>query len=155
MVPLTEDDVQTLIEVADFYHQSMGPMRHVVRMTTLPATRSRFRFVSEESKWLRLFTRATLDQMRATGESEHHVSVTPRSLVALWGRLLASLNSRRSRRRMSDEEALHREALARKFREAAVKLASSDPNLLRAELETRRPVERQWMLEQLADIDPQ
>jgi hypothetical protein len=148
-VELAAEDVRTLLELAGYYEKSMGPMRFIVRFTTAPEMRRRFDFLAEESKWLRLFVEDGQEKHFSHGEQRGHLDFTPTALVAFWGRLLASLNSRRSRRRLSDSEARHRETLAATLGEVAQRLAEDDPQTLKAALATRRSVEQEWMRERL------
>jgi hypothetical protein len=111
--------------------------------------RVRLRFVSEESKWLKRLVVATRNDMRAAGAVDWDVTFTDRALVAFWGRLLASLNTPRSRRRLSRAEVERRQALAAKFEKAAGTLAGRNRVQLETELQTRRPVEEIWMRDRL------
>lgn len=124
-------------------------MRYVVWLTASSEVRSKYRFVSEESRWLKRFAQAVREDMDAAPQDSITVSLTPRSLVAFWGRLLASLNSRRSRRRLSDEEVRRREELAAKLEEAARSFATLHPAMLEEEMGTRRPAEGAWMRSKL------
>jgi hypothetical protein len=87
--------------------------------------------------------------MRAAGPTDWDVTTTYRALIAFWGRLLASLNTPRSRRRLSQAEVERRQALAAKLEEAADNLARRNRARLEAELQTRRPVEEIWMRDRL------
>jgi hypothetical protein len=82
-------------------------------------------------------------------QDARQVELTPRTLVAFWGRVLASLNTRRSRRRLSEAAVAEREVLANKLAEAAEQLARTELPLLQQELATRRQVEADWMEERL------
>ncbi len=149
IVLLSAQEVRTLVRIADYYFRSMGPFRHVVRLTARSELRQRYSFMAEESLWLRRFAEATEREMQSKDAHEWRTPFTLRSLLAFWGRLLASLNSRRSRRKLTEGEIAQREALAAKLRDAAAEVARSRPTLFATELETRRAVESDWMRRQL------
>jgi hypothetical protein len=149
LVDLSIGELETLGAVANYYEKSMGPMRYLVRLTASSEVKTKLRFVTEESLWLRRFSEATYQDMQAAGQENAQIALTPRALIAFWGRLLASLNSRRSRRRLSAEQVKEREGLAQKLQDAACLLSERDPDLLEQELRTRRPVEAAWMREKL------
>ena len=138
-------EVQLLVRVATHYQAAMGPMRFLVRLTASSEVKSKYRFVTEESKWLKQFAEATHRQMEADGVSSARVSFTLAALIAFWGRLLTQLNSRRSRRRMSQEQVREREELAAKLQVAAADLCKINPEAVAQVLETRRPTEAEWM----------
>jgi hypothetical protein len=143
------DEVALLVRIADYHLKSMGLMRYLVRLTASGEVRSKYRFVAEESRWLKRFAETVRDDMEAGGQDSAPVEFTPRSLVAFWGRLLASLNSRRSRRRLSAEEIRRREELAARLEEVARLLWLRYPGRLEDELGTRRPAEAGWMRSKL------
>jgi hypothetical protein len=146
-VTLTREQVDDLVRLASYYQRSMGVMRHVVRLTSPGPIRRRFRFVAEESRYLQAFAEAVRAEM--TNDSDP-TELTPRSLVAFWGRALSSLNSKRSRRRMSAEEIGRREALADTLRRSTERLWLNEPALVESEIATRRAPEAAWMREQLS-----
>ncbi len=148
-ITLTAAEVQTLTAVADYYARSMGPMRHIVRLTTSREMRRRFGFVAEESMWLSRFAQAVQSDMVSAGADAWQADFTPRTLVAFWGRLLSSLASSRSRRKLSASEIARRETLGATLRTAVLELSKQQPELVRAEVQTRRTVEQEWMREQL------
>jgi hypothetical protein len=127
----------------------MGPMRLLVRLTASAEIKSKYRFVMEESKWLKQFAQATHEQMKADGVSSVRVSFTPAALIAFWGRLLTQLNSRRSRRRMSQDQVRERDVLSAKLQAAAADLCKVSPDAVAQALNTRRPTEAEWMRVQL------
>lgn len=145
-VTLTAEEIEDLAQLAAYYQRSMGFMRHVVRLTSPGPIRQRFDFVAEESRWLGAFVESVRDQ-GADGTRE--VAFTPRSLVAFWGRALSSLNSKRSRRRLSAAQLAAREVLAGKLGRATEKLWLRDPGIVAGEIATRRAPEAGWMREQL------
>ena len=149
VVNLSRREVELLAVLAPYYEKAMGPMRHVVRLTSSRETRERFRFVGEESRWLRRFAEATLQDMRSRNQETADVALTVAALIAFWGRILASLNSHRSRRRLSAEAIAERETLAAKLARSARQLWRETPEIVETELSTRRPAERAWMLETL------
>ena len=144
-VNLTTDEVDTLVLIADYYQKAMGPMRHIVRLTVTGDVRAKYRFISEESKWLKRFAEGQRKDMEEARTMRSEVALTSRALVAFWGRLLTSLNSRRSRRRLSPEELRRREELAAKLEEAARSLERRHPGALQKELLTRRELEAEWI----------
>jgi nitroreductase len=143
---LTLDEVETLLQVARHYEQVMGLMRHVVAFTAPPRTRQKYRFIVLESEALFCFAQETLQRMQAAHTTETTVVLTARMIVAFWGRLLANLRTRRSRRRLKPVEVARREALAMKLETAARALWERDRESLRYEIATRRPIEAGWML---------
>lgn len=149
VVELSREDVQTLAALAHFYDRSLRPVRLFIRITSGRDMRRRIRFVAEESNWLEQFARAAQDEMAAAGAQSHGVRLTVRSLIAFWGRVLASLNTPRSRRKLSEAQIEERERLALKLEEAAARLAGRDRAALHRELDTRRPVEAGWIRERL------
>ena len=148
-IELTADEVNLLVRIADFHLKAMGLMRYVVWLTASSEVRSKYRFVAEESRWLKRFAEAVREDMAEEGRDQANVAFTPRSLVAFWGRLLASLNSRRSRRRLSEAEVQRREELATKLETAVRTFGQHHPTLLEEELQTRRPAEGAWMRSRL------
>lgn len=107
--------------------------------------RAKARFVQEEAYWLRRFAEAQQDRMESQGAAESDVDFTPRTLVAFYGRTLASLNVPRTRRRMSPDKIAVREELAEKLRAALAKLCSTDQTVVEADVRTRRLREREWI----------
>lgn len=145
-VSLTNAEIEDLLQLAGYYERSMGVMRHVVRLTSSRPIRQRFDFVAEESRLLRAFAQSLRDN---EPDGSHEVAFTPRSLVAFWGRALSSLNSKRSRRRMSAERLAGRQLLAEKLGRGVEKLWLRDPATVAREMSTRRAPEVAWMREQL------
>lgn len=148
-VHLDLEDVQTLRDLAHYYERSMGRFRLIVRATSRAEVRSRFRFVAQESEVLQEYADALLREMTEQQLESMAVELAPRALVAFWGRILASLGSRRSRRRLSSAEIERREALSEKLAEAAARANKRDRAALERELATRRPIEATWIRERL------
>jgi hypothetical protein len=146
-VEITLADLDTLISISHYYEKSFGRFRHVVRLTSGREMRARYRFMYEESGWLDKFARSTRERAETQLDELVAVSFTPVALVAFWGRLLASLNSRHSRRKISAEEIQARGELARKLGSAATAMLS--PAELEELLATRRPIEASWMRTEL------
>lgn len=144
-VRLARRDLETLLSLAHYYERSLGPMRHLVRLTGSRETRQRFRYVAEEGKWVQRFIESALRDMKPGPEAMAQVHFTLRTLVACWGRILATLNTRRARRKLSAEDVAQREALEERLREALRPRYQRDRTLVEAELATRRPVEVEWM----------
>ncbi len=149
ILQLNPQEAKLLVHVATHYQRAMGPMRFLVRLTAPAEIKAKYRFVSEESRWLKRFAQATYDQMQADRAETADVSFTPSALIAFWGRLLTSLNSRRSRRRMSHDQVRAREGLAAKVQEAALSLWKESPEIVDQVLETRRPTEAEWIRQRL------
>lgn len=143
---LTAGEIDDLAALAGYYERSMGMMRHVVRFTSPGPIRRRFQFVAEESRWLRAFAESL---QSAPAESRREVEFTPRALVAFWGRALSSLQSKRSRRRMSPGAIAARQVLSDKLGRAAAELWLRDPATLSREVGTRRAPEAEWMRRQI------
>jgi hypothetical protein len=149
-VPLSLDEVATLILLSSYYGRTLGSVRRVIQLVSPGEMRAKARFVHEETYWLRRFAEAQRDRMSSREDAESTVEFTPRSLVAFYGRTLASLNVPRTRRRLSPAQIEAREALAEKFRTALETLCSSDGSVVEEELQTRRLRERQWIAEALS-----
>lgn len=132
--------------LADLAHvyERLGPFRAVVRVTSGPETRRRFRFVADESMLLQRLMERTAAEMRG---DLAEVPLTPRALIALWGRVLTGLQKKR---RGPDTETLARRALLDdKLSAAARALGARDPEALEREIRTRRLPEVEWMRERL------
>ena len=150
-VVLSLDDVVMLVGLSSYHGPVMGSMRRVIQFASRGEMRAKARFIQEESYWLRRFAKATRDRMVADGTTVSPVSFTPRTLVAFYGRALATLNVPRTRRRLSPSALQRWEALADTLGNALQSLYSTDPALVLTELETRRPSEHQWIEERLSD----
>lgn len=144
-------DIETLAQLANYYQKSMGVMRHMVRLTTAPNVRRRFRFVAQESAVLEQFISAVRHEQFAPGIPRASVAFTPAALVAFWGRLLSSLHSKRSRRKLSEAEIAHREQLAASFESTVRRLQQRSPELVEKHLLTRRVDEQSWMRSRLQE----
>lgn len=148
-IELTRNEVWTLRNLAHYYERSMGPFRFIIRATSRSEIRRRLRFVADESAVLSDFAEATHREMVNRELDEMAVAMTPRTLVAFWGRVLASLNTRRSRRHLSQTQIEQREVLAGKLADSALLLSRRNPNLFEEEIATRRPREVDWMRDQM------
>jgi hypothetical protein len=148
-IELTSEDLRILVAVSDLYQRSMGPMRHLVRLTASGEMRGRLRFVAEESAILQRFAAAMLADAEAGGKERARVPFTVPAAIAFWGRLLASLQSSRSRRRLTADEIQRREALAQKLEDVVRRLRAANMRAVDAEIATRRPVEQDWMRSRL------
>lgn len=146
---MTRDEVADLMALARHYEKTMGISRHFVRFASGTEMRSRFHFVVEESKVLEQFASATLAGMDASDDEIREVGITPRALIAFWGRALSSLDSSRSRRKLSPSRLTLRTGLEEKLREAVTRLHREVPVQIDAEIETRRTREATWMKERL------
>ena len=141
---VSTEDVDVLRRVANHY-LSMRPLRSLIALTGPGEIRARYRFIRDESKLLQRFASTTLHSMRAAGEKERAVRFTARALVAYWGRLLASLNTPRSRRKLSVAEIERRERVSAILQSGLRSLLPRHRALILAELRTRRPAEEAWM----------
>ena len=149
VVALSPSEVELLVTLAHYYEKRMGPMRFVVAALSGPEMRRRFRFVSEEGKWLERFARATQEAYGESSADAMNVSFTPRSAVAYWGRLLATLNTPRVRRRLSPTEIARREHLEGKLAGAVLRLYGKHREEIEEEVGMRRVPEQTWMRERL------
>jgi hypothetical protein len=149
-VHLLLDEVSTLIRLSRYYGRTLGVVRRAIQIGSRGEMRAKANFVQEEAYWLRRFAEAQRDRMESEGLAESIVAFTPRSLVAFYGRTLASLNVPRARRRLSPEKIQAREALAEKLRSALAAVYSSDRAMVEADIHTRRLREQQWINEGLA-----
>lgn len=139
---LTPGEIDQLLALAHFYEKNMGRMRHIIRLTASREVRSKLHFIQEESLWLE---RLAADLSDEAPERESRVHLKLRAFVAFWGRVLASLNTRRSRRKLKGDTLVEREELAAKFGVAARRLQLTDGAALEREMQTRRPREVGWM----------
>jgi hypothetical protein len=148
-VQLSRRDLDTLVRVADLY-MTIRPIRFLVRFAAPRSIRSRLRYVSDESKWLKRLAREIRTNMRVGGDPEREVPLTIPVLVGFWGRLLASVNTPRTRRRLSKSELQVRKTLILRFQEALSSLLRRHRRAVEDQLRTRRPAEEIWMRERLA-----
>ncbi len=154
-IGLSRSEIELLVKLAHFYERSMGPMRYLVRLTAGSEVRAKYRFIAQESRWLERFIASGLSEQSTTSQKEIDLEFSYRAVIAFWGRVLSSLNSRRSRRRLKGQRRIEREELERKFRRTAREIERASPGQLEREFETRRPVEVDWMREALADAEPE
>lgn len=148
-IELTEEEASVLVRVATYHQKAIGPVRFLVQLVAPQEIRGKYHFVKEESKLLKQFARTARDSISQSPQGSEPTSFTPRTLVAFWGRILASLNTERSRRRLSKTEILRREGLALKLEGIAQSIWHENRRLLEQELATRRPVEAEWMRQKL------
>lgn len=142
---VTLEDLDILDRVAHHYESVMGVTRHIVAFTARRPVREKYRFIVAESEWLSNFVRDVRVRAVAEDRSEIALTLTPRLLVAFWGRLLANLDSRRARRRLSSSDIERREVLRAVCENAARTLWAQDRDLMRTEIATRRAREAEWM----------
>jgi len=136
---LSAGDIDQLVGVAHFYERNMGVMRHLIRLTASREVRRKLRFIQEESWWLEHLAIDLRDEMGgATLDAEFKLP----AFVAFWGRILASLNTKRARRKLKGDALPKREALAAKFAAAAREVRPAE---LDRAFRTRRPSEVEWM----------
>lgn len=146
VITLTGPEKETLRNLADYHLRAMGPMRHLVRLTSRREVRQRLGYLTQESMYLRLFMEGELQKEAGEGP----VMFTIPALVAFWGRVLSSLNTRRSRRKLKPSEVERREELSRRFAAVARQLSPHERASFDQELDTRRPREIQWITLELA-----
>ena len=149
-IELTREEVADLVRLARHYEKTMGVSRFFVRFISGAEMKSRFRFVEEESAVLEQFARSVLTNMEGKGQDSRKVTITPRALLAFWGRALSSLQSSRSRRRLSPARLALRTTLEGKLQDAVTALHRESPAVVDAEVSTRRERETRWMQERLA-----
>lgn len=147
-VRLSQRDLDSLVRVSDLY-MSAKPFRLIVRVTAPRQIRARFRFVGDESKWLKRLAKETRAGMREDGVEERDVLLTIPALIGYWGRLLASLNTKRHRRRLTRSEYEARQAMVPRFQQALESLLERHRAHIEEQIATRRPVEEIWMRERL------
>jgi hypothetical protein len=148
-IEFTRDEVADLVALARHYERTMGVSRHFVRFASGTEMRNRFQFVAEESKVLEQFASAMLTAMDESGDVNREIQITPRALIAFWGRALSSLDSSRSRRKLSPSRLELRMDVERKLQDAVTHLHRENPGLVEAEIATRRSREAVWMNERL------
>lgn len=111
--------------------------------------RSKLQFMTDESKVLRSFAETMHERMASGGQERAVIGFTLRALVAFWGRLLASLNSPRSRRKLRPEEIARREALSARIQAMIADTQVSHSQDVEIELGLRRTSEQIWMRDAL------
>ncbi len=146
---LTAHELALLIKLANYYEKAMGPTRHLVRLTAPKEVKLKYRFLKEESEWLRLFAESARDRLRDSGADEIPVAFTVRAVVAFWGRILSNLNSTRSRRRLARDAVQARERMAVRLQQTVVELSATHPDLIAQEILSRRSREVPWMQQAL------
>jgi hypothetical protein len=148
-VDLTRAEIELLGQISHFYERNFGPFRHIVRLTASSDIRKKYRFMADESAWLAECAASLKDSIRESGREPAEIQLTSSAIIAFWGRILASLHSRRARRKLSASAVAAREQLAQKLCLAAKHLLPRSANKLESDLRTRRPIEAAWMRVQL------
>ncbi len=148
MLRLSQDEIDILIKLSAYYGRVLSSIRRLIEVCSTGEMREKARFVREESYWLRQFTKSSRDSTKERADCAE-VKCTARTLVALYGRLLANLNVPRTRRRLSGQQIEAREVLGEKMLRALVALQTKDNELVRREIATRRPRENAWITEKL------
>ncbi len=146
---MTAPEINLLIKLANYYEKAMGPTRHLVRLTAPKEVKLKYRFLKEESEWLRLFAESAQERLRDSGADEIPVAFTVRAVVAFWGRILSNLNSTRSRRRLGRDAIQARERMAGRLQQTLVELRTTHPDLIAQEILSRRSREVPWMQQAL------
>ena len=62
-VGISPEEAHAMVELAMYYHRSMGFTRHLVGMTAGAVMRSKYRFIAQESTVLKEFAQATAAQL--------------------------------------------------------------------------------------------
>lgn len=153
VIVLTVNQAGALEQIASQYEKNWGMMRHVVRLSSGREMRRKYGFIAAESAILRRFAEDAARQASTSGQESSGITFTLRAVIALWGRLLAGLHSKRTRRRLSVAHLVLREEIGAKFREAIKEASCQDPALIENELSTRRPSEAEWMRQALRTGD--
>jgi hypothetical protein len=152
-IELDKEEASVLVRVATYHQKAIGPVRFLVQLVAPEEIRDKYTFVKEETKVLKQFAREARDSISRSQQEREPISFTPRTLVAFWGRMLASLKTKRSRRKLSMLEIERREALARRLEAIAGSIWQDNRKVLEQELATRRLVEAEWMRERLEARD--
>lgn len=142
-------EVRVLERIARFHEKSMGPTRWFVRLTAPAEVKEKYRFIVQEGKWLERFAASTKEKLVDRENVETVAEFTPRALVAFWGRLLASLNSPRARRKLKQHDIALYERMARRFERVVADERTRWGQLIDDEIGTRRLREQGWMIEAL------
>lgn len=150
-VELSVAELATLERLSSYYGRTLSPVRRVIQLMSGGEMRAKVRFVEEETYWLRRFAAAQRAEMEERGDLSGPVELTPRTLVAYYGRTLGTLRLPRSRRRLSPQAVREREQLAAKLHAAVAALHLAAPDLVRTEIESRRLREREWIEDALRE----
>jgi hypothetical protein len=148
---LSDDDLARLARLAPYYEKALGPMRHVVMLTARGDIRKRYTFIREERHWLETVV-SELQQERVSGTGNTgSVRLPSRTVIAFWGRAIACLTTRRSRRKLDSDEIAAMERLESTLRMAAQRLLAQDAAAVERDLSTRRASEIKLMRAALYD----
>lgn len=146
---LSDVEVRVLEQIAHFHEKSLGPTRWFVRLTAPADVKEKYRFIVQEGKWLERFAASTRGKLVDSENDETVAEFTPRALVAFWGRLLASLNSPRARRKLKQHDIAVYERMAQRFEAVVSDERTRRDQVIDDEIGTRRLREQAWMIEAL------
>jgi hypothetical protein len=141
-----DGDVEVLRTVAHHYETVIGASRHVLIALMPPKAKRKYRYIVQESDRLA----QSVDELAMVSV---RWSMDLDSAVAFWGRLLSNLNTKRSRRKLGESEAMLRQNLLERLQTAILSQSSSSADSVAAAIATRRAREQQWMQEALTDGD--
>src|SRR5579862_7505326 len=107
-ISLDREDIEALVDVAHHYEDVMGLARYLVVATAPPRIRRRYRYILQESRDLEYWASEWL-QIGEQSQGKAAIDISLPQAVALWGRLLSNLRTKRSRRRLSKEQLRNQE----------------------------------------------
>jgi hypothetical protein len=143
---LSRSDVEALLAVAHHYERVMGLARHIVVATSPGRIKRRYRYIVAESDALARRAEEWLTRFDEAADPAVLVRVPISDVVALWGRVLSSLNTKRSRRKLSKAMIADQEHASSLLEVALASLWADNHGDVASEIETRRGREREWML---------
>lgn len=148
VLELSRAEIENLVDVSHHYERVMGFPRHLVVLTAPARIRRKYRYIVYESSLL-----ANLAEAWLAGEEGPHEKRSCRfelgEAVRFWGRILANLRTKRSRRPLSPEQVRVREGLDLRFGEVLADAWQRNRRMVLAAVETRPGREARWMLERL------
>ena len=150
VIPLSREDLQSLSAVVHHYEDVTGFFRHVVVATSKQKIKRRYRYIVHESNALEALVEDLIHRMGSAQELQAQMPL--QDLVAFWGRLLSSLKTKRTRRRISSEEAALRERLTVRFSDVVCCLWLERSEVVRRAIDTRRRREVEWMMQAIEDV---
>lgn len=140
---LTQPQAQALLDVSHHYEDVMGVSRHIVVWTSPRQIRRKYRYIVQESEQLERVAR-TIQGETVAGREEFEITLE--QALAFWGRILSSLDSRRSRRRLAAQDVSVREELSQMFGRIVRGLWDTTEPLVREAINRRRRRESGWMI---------
>ena len=137
-VELTDAELAQLTELARHYEKVMGFVRHVVVATSRMGVRRRYRHIVLESKGLEAIAIKMRERLRSAGGDVLETELALEEAVAIWGRALSSMRTKRSRRKLSSPQLALQESIERKFAEGVRSYSALRETAVRAAIATRR-----------------